>query len=284
MNQEILFGKKLEEVRRLAASQGAEIALTQIDSCFAELKLSDEQSKMVQDYLLTKGVHMVVDESMLGEVKASLQDISKDPTGAGDENSSENPEETEGSEEELSRPEFDYLKQYMEELEELPDYTDGQKIAYAMSAMAGDKTAQNKLVEAYLKEVPQIARIYTGQGVDIGDLIGEGNVALATGVTLLGSQEKPEECEGLLIKLVMDAMEEIIKETRDSDEVYSKAVDLCNRIAAKAEDYYSMMGKKASIQELAKMEHVSAKSIRDAMRISGFQIDLIEPEQTSEEE
>ena len=53
---------------------------------------------------------------------------------------------------------------------------------------------------------------HAGQGVFLEDLIGEGNVALTMGVTMLGSLEEPSEAEGMLAKMMMDAMEEYIEE------------------------------------------------------------------------
>lgn len=81
-----------------------------------------------------------------------------------------------------------------------------------MSAMAGDSLAQEKLCTAYLPQVVDVAKLYAGQGVYLEDLIGEGNVAVAMGVKMLGALEKPSEAEGMLGKMMMDAMEDYISE------------------------------------------------------------------------
>jgi RNA polymerase primary sigma factor len=165
---------------------------------------------------------------------------------------------------------------YLDELEMLPEYSDGEKRAYTIQAMAGEKDARSKLTEVYLKDVVQIAKIYNGQGVLIEDLIGEGNVALAAAVTMLDSQEKPEDCEGMIVKYVMDAMEELIKENNDSSEVSDKALARVNNIFEKADKLSKEYARKVTVEELCEEEHLSRKAVIDAIRISGFAIDSIE--------
>ena len=89
----------------------------------------------------------------------------------------------------LTREEQDYLSEYLKSIAEIGIVSEGEKEAILLSAMAGDEDAQMRLTEVYLKEVPEIAKLYAGQGVYLEDLIGEGNVALTIGVSMLGSQE-----------------------------------------------------------------------------------------------
>lgn len=171
MNKEILFAKTLEEVRKTAKEQGNCISEEQVKDAFAELDLSGEQLQMVFDYLLKHkigiGQPMDPDEFLTDEEK-------------------------------------DYLQEYLDEVAELPTYTDGEKLAFAMSAMAGEADAQQRLIEIHLADVAEIAKLYAGQGVLLEDLVGEGNLALSFGVTMLGSLEKPQEVEGMLGKMIMD--------------------------------------------------------------------------------
>lgn len=125
----------------------------------------------------------------------------------------------------LSEEEVDYLKMYEEELAAMEAVTDGQREAILVSAMAGETDAQKRLVEIYLPQVIEISKLYTGQGVYIEDLVGEGNLALAQGVTMLGCLEHAREAEGMLMKMVMDAMEELIQEDLTEKDIVKKAID-----------------------------------------------------------
>jgi len=88
----------------------------------------------------------------------------------------------------------------------------------------------------YLKDVVEIAKLYAGQGVFLEDLIGEGNVALAFGTGMLGSLEKPEEAQGMLAKMMMDAMEEYIAENASAEKADQKMVDKVNKVTEKAKE------------------------------------------------
>ncbi|MCR4618124.1 MAG: hypothetical protein K5669_08070 [Lachnospiraceae bacterium] len=248
MDKEVLFAKTLNEVKKAAKEDGNYVSEEDLKEAFKELELDDSRLIMVKEYLEAQKIKV----------------------------GGEKPSADETAEEEFSPADLNFLQMYLDELELLPEYNDGEKRAYTMQAMAGDKEAQKKLTEMYLKDVVQISKIYNNQGVLIEDLIGEGNLALAGAVTMLDSQEKPEDCEGMIIKYVMDAMEELIKENNDSAEVSDKALKRVNEIFEKADRLSKEYNRKITVEELCEESHVSRKAVVDAIRISGFKIDSIE--------
>ena len=141
--------------------------------------------------------------------------------------------------------------------------------------MAGEAEAQQKLVQGYLRDVVDIAKLYTGQGVFLEDLIGEGNVALAMGAGMLGSLEKPSEAQGMLAKLMMDAMEDYIQENAASAKTDRKVADKVNLVADKARELAEELHRKVTPEELARETGLSLKAIQDACRMSGFKIEDI---------
>lgn len=242
MDQEIWFAKTLEQVKKQAREQGGCIGEEQVREAFKELGLSEEQFRLVYEYL------------------------EKQKIGIGE------PVDTD---EYLTEGERSYLQKYLEDLAALPVYTQGQIEGYTIAAMAGEADAQAKLVEIYLKDVADIAKLYTGQGVLLEDLIGEGNLALTFGTGMLGSLERPEEAQGMLAKMVMDAMEEFIQENASHEKTDRKAADQVNKVADKARELAEELHRKVTPEELAEETGFSVKSIRDAMRMSGFKIDDI---------
>lgn len=243
MNKEVIFAKTLEQVRALAKEQANCVSEEQVRDAFAELELDNDQLQMVFDYLV------------------------KHKVGIGEP---VNPDEY------LSDEERDYLQDYLNELNQLPIYSVGEVEAYTISAMAGDGRAQNKLVEAYLKDVVEIAKLYAGQGVFLEDLIGEGNVALAFGVGMLGSLESPAEAQGMLGKMMMDAMEEYIAENASNEKTDQKIADKVNLVSDKAKELAEELHRKVTVEELSQETGMSVKAITDAVRMSGFQIEYIE--------
>lgn len=241
-NQEILFARTLEQVREQAAEQGGVISEEQVREAFDELSLSEQQLQLVFDYL------------------------KKHKIGLGEK---PKPEEY------LSQEERDYLKEYRRQLAHTEKVSDGQRQATTLSAMAGERQAQQQLIHLYLPQVAEIAQLYVGQGVFLEDLIGEGNVALTTGVTMLGCLEHPDEAEAMLVRLIMDSMEESIAQYAAQEEKDREMMSKVNLVAEKAREMAKDLRRKVTVRELAEETGMSLKSIEDAVRISGFAIEDI---------
>lgn len=245
MNKELLFAQTLEKVKSIAKEQGNCISEEQVRAEFAALEMNNEQLQMVFDYLVKHKVGI------------------NEPVNVDDY---------------LTDEERNYLQDYLDEIELLPTYTDGEKEAITLSAMAGDLDAQGRLTEIYLPDVIEIAKLYTGQGVLLEDLIGEGNVALAVGVTMLGCLEKPAEAQGMLGKMIMDAMEEYIAENGENEKADRKVADKVNKVMEAAKELAETLRRKVTVEELSEESKMSEKSIREAIRFSGNAIEYIEDE------
>jgi len=72
----------------------------------------------------------------------------------------------------------DSTKLYLNEIKKAPLLDKYTEKALAEKALAGDKEAQNMLVESNLRFVVQVAKQYQGMGVELEDLIGYGNLGL----------------------------------------------------------------------------------------------------------
>lgn len=242
MDKEILFAKKLEQIKELAKEQNNCISEEQIKEAFTELDFTKEQLNMVYQYLHQQkiGVGKPVD------LDEYLEDEEKD-----------------------------YLAVYLEELRTLEQVSEGEKEAITLSSMAGDGDAQNKLVEIYLPDVVEIAKLYAGQGVYLEDLIGEGNMALAMGVTMLGALEHASEAQGMLGRLIMDAMEEYITGNAEESKKSKKIADKVNKVANLANELSEELHRKVTVQELMEETGMSRKAIEDAIRMSGGKIEAL---------
>lgn len=243
MNKEVLFAQTLEQVRKLAKEQGNCVSEQQVQEAFAALDLDNDQLQLVFDYLV------------------------KHKVGIGQP---VNPDDY------LTDEERDYLQDYLDEIAQLPTYSAGEKEAYTISAMAGDVSAQSRLIEMHLGDVVEIAKLYAGQGVFLEDLIGEGNVALSFGVGMLGSLEHASEAEGMLGKMIMDAMEDYIAEHASNEKADLKVVAKVNKVADKARELAEDLQRKVTVAELAAETGMSEKYIMEAVKMSGFQIEDIE--------
>lgn len=243
MDKEILFAQTLEKVKQSAKEQGNCISEEQLRAAFKELELKEEQFDLIIEYLEKHKIG-------IGEPVA-LEDY-------------------------LTEEEVSYLDNYLEELKLLETVSEGEKEAITLSAMAGDIQAQARLIEIYLPQVVEIAKLYSGQGVYLEDLIGEGNVAVAAGVTMLGCLEHVSEAQGMLGRLVMDAMENYITDNLEDDRAKKAVADKVNRVAELSRELAESLQKKVSVEELAEETELSKETILEAVRMSGGNIEYIE--------
>lgn len=246
MNKELLFAKTLEKVKDIAKDQGNCISEDQVQKEFEVLGLNNDQLQMVYDYLVKHKIG-------IGQ-PVNIDDY-------------------------LSEEEKDYLQTYLDEIAALPQVSAGEKEAITLSAMAGDPDAQGRLTEIYLPDVVEIAKLYTGQGVLLEDLIGEGNVAVAIGVTMLGCLENASEAQGMLGKMIMDAMEDYIQETASNEKADQKIVDKVNKVMDAARELSDELKRKVTIEELMQETGMSRNKIMEAIRFSSNNIEYIEVEE-----
>lgn len=241
--EQLLFAQILEQLKETARLQENMLTSGQIQEAFEEMNLDEAQLALIHEYL-------------------QKNNIGIDEPGKPDEN--------------LTDEDMNYLNIYLEELKELPTISDGEKRAVMMSAAAQDMTACNKLVEIFLPQVVEIAKLYAGQGALVEDLIGEGNVALTAAVTMLDCVESIDEIEGFLGKMIMDAMQDYIGEDSDSRGVDEQILEKVNRIHDKAKEMAEELLRKVSVAELAKEMEIEEEEIFEAIRLSANHMDYIE--------
>ena len=74
------------------------------------------------------------------------------------------------------------LAMYLKEINKIPMISHEEEVELAQKAQAGDTVAKNKLVNANLRFVVNVAKKYQNHGLDLTDLISEGNIGLLTAV------------------------------------------------------------------------------------------------------
>lgn len=245
MREEVTFAKTLEEICRLGKGQGGLVREEQVREAFAGagMEFGPQQLSLVYDYLKTKKIG-------IGE-----------PVDPFDY---------------LSEEESDYLDSYLKELEALPEVTDGEKEAITLSAMAGDIDAKQKLIEVFLPQVVEIAKLYAGQGAYLEDLIGEGNVALTMAVEMLDCAENALAAQGTVASMIMEAMENHISENVEEKKAGEKMAGRANDVLDRAKEMAEELGRKVTIAELSEETGMSEEKIREAVRITADNIDYLD--------
>ncbi|MDR3114860.1 MAG: sigma-70 family RNA polymerase sigma factor, partial [Treponema sp.] len=71
---------------------------------------------------------------------------------------------------------------YLKEINRIPLLTRAEEETTARAAASGSPAARNKLINANLRFVVNVAKKYQGQGLPLSDLISEGNVGLLNAI------------------------------------------------------------------------------------------------------
>ena len=131
MREEQIFAKTLEELSALAKEQGNMLSEEQVTEAFdkAKLNLGEPQLEMIFAYLKNKKIG-------IGQPA--------DPFDY------------------MTQEEIDYLEEYLKAVQAGADVTDGVKEAVLLSAMAGDADAKHRMIEIFLPQVAEIAKLYAG--------------------------------------------------------------------------------------------------------------------------
>jgi RNA polymerase primary sigma factor len=95
-------------------------------------------------------------------------------------------DEEEGAENEIlddiSELADDSVRMYLREIGKIPLLTSAEEVDLAKKILQGDKRAKDRLAEANMRLVVSIAKKYIGRGLDLLDLIQEGNTGLMRAV------------------------------------------------------------------------------------------------------
>lgn len=245
MKEQFEFAKALEKICALAGQQGGMIRKEQVEETLrdAGISLGDTQLGLVYDYLKTKKIG-------IGEPA--------DPF------------------EYLTKQEVDYLEAYLEETRALADVSEGEKEAIALSAMAKDPDAKRRLIEIFLPQVAEFAKLYAGQGVYLDDLIGEGNVALTMAVEMLDCAENAQAAFGNIASMIMEAMETYIADNASEKKTGDRLAQEANDVMEKAKELAEELGRKVTVAELAEESGLTQEKIREAVRITADNIDYLD--------
>ncbi|MDX1302816.1 RNA polymerase sigma factor RpoS [Photobacterium sp.] len=76
----------------------------------------------------------------------------------------------------------DVIQLYLREIAHKPLLTKKEEILYSRKSLTGDMAAKKVMIESNLRLVVSIAKKYRGSGMQLSDLIDEGNIGLITAV------------------------------------------------------------------------------------------------------
>ncbi len=159
------------------------------------------------------------------------------------------------------------LAMYLKDINKVPMLSHEEEIELAKKAQAGDKAAKNRLVNANLRFVVNVAKKYQNHGLDLTDLISEGNIGLLTAV------DKFDVTKGyhFISYAVWWIRQSILKAICEKSRPIRLPLNRANELV-QIEHAKKVIGSKKSEQqefeEIAAMLNMDASHVRDMVNIS----------------
>ncbi len=165
------------------------------------------------------------------------------------------------------------LAMYLKEINKIPMISHEEELVLAEKAQSGDAAAKNKLVNANLRFVVNVAKKYQNHGLDLSDLISEGNIGLLTAV------EKFDASKGyhFISYAVWWIRQSILKAVCEKSRAIRLPLNRANELV-QIEHARKVVGTKKTEQqeyeEIGAMLNMDASHVRDMINISREMVSL----------
>lgn len=236
----------LEAVREKARANQNRISIGEILTCFSHMELGEEQIHRIYQYLEEQQI-MLEDYEIHDTRSVSVGE----PALTGEEKA--------------------YFQMYLEDLKAVAPCEAGEEAILVQHLLSGDESAQNRLIEGNLHRVLEMARNRAGQGVLIGDLVQEGNMALVTAIEEYqdaGVRITGEPFAAFLERKVGAALEALLQEQRGYSQTGARMAADANRLLTLVKELEEELGRAATLAELAEKMQLPEAYVEEVMRIS----------------
>ncbi|MEI7818666.1 MAG: RNA polymerase sigma factor RpoD [bacterium] len=161
----------------------------------------------------------------------------------------------------------DSVRLYLREIGKIPLITGEEEVVLAKRIQQGDKSAKDALAEANMRLVVSIAKKYIGRGLDLLDLIQEGNTGLLRAV------EKFDYTKGFKFSTyatwwIRQAITRAIADQARVIRIPVHMVETINKLIRTQRRLTSELGREPSPEELAKEMEMDVEKVLHIQKIS----------------
>ncbi len=256
------FREKLQQILNLALENDGKISTAQIQDFFRGEPLTEEQMKLVYDFVLSKKI--IVD----GYTKES---------GETEENGANQTEIPWSPEEQR------WLETYMEDVDAIRPEKEGEWIQLLRGLAEQDTGSSRRLTELLLPAVVELAKSMYTEGVHLADIVQEGSLGLVLAVEELqaepllaqfGSEEDRlrEAVHRSIRKSVRENILAMLEEQTDvhvrDRKFVEKVEDLKEGVSTLKEEY----GRKVYLDEVADFMSISEEEAMNILHLAGEEV------------
>lgn len=160
----------------------------------------------------------------------------------------------------------DSVRLYLREIGKIPLLTAEEELALAQRVVAGDKRAKDKMAEANMRLVVSIAKRYVGRGLDLLDLIQEGNTGLLRAV------EKFDPDKGFKFSTyatwwIRQAITRAIADQARTIRIPVHMVETINKLLRTQRRLTQELNREPSNEEIAEAMEIEVEKVEHIMKI-----------------
>lgn len=266
----LTFEEKLSKLLELAKSKKNVLDEREVLDAFAGEELTPEKLDRIYDFLDKKHV----------DVLKMSNDDDMDPDLFSEDEDADPEDEIDVEHIDLSVPQGigvdDPVRMYLKEIGKVPLLSPDEEIELAKKIELGDEEAKKKLAESNLRLVVSIAKRYAGRGMQLLDLIQEGNLGLIKAVEKF-DYRKGYKFSTYATWWIRQAITRAIADQARTIRIPVHMVETINRLVRTQRQLVQKLGREATPEELAKELNMPVERVREIMKISQDPVSLETP-------
>ena len=170
----------------------------------------------------------------------------------------------------------DPVRLYLKEIGKIPLLTPGEEEELAKRIEDGDEKAARRLAEANLRLVVSVAKRYAGRGMQLLDLIQEGNLGLMRAVEKF-DYKKGYKFSTYATWWIRQAITRAIADQGRTIRIPVHMVETINRVIRISRQLTQEYGREPRPEEIAERMDISPERVREIMRFSMEPVSLETP-------
>lgn len=165
------------------------------------------------------------------------------------------------------------LKTYLKQMGSIPMLTRDEELFYAEAAANGDDRAKQKLVESNLRLVVSVAKKYSNSGLDLLDLIQEGNLGLMKAVEKF-EYKRGHKFSTYATWWIRQGITRAIADTGRMIRLPVHMIETVNKMFSEIKQFVNEHGREPDVKELSKIMKMSPDKIKELIQISKIPISM----------
>ena len=266
----LTFEEKLSKLLELAKSKKNVLDEKEVLDAFAGEELTPEKLDRIYDFLDKKHV----------DVLKMSNDDDMDPDLFSEDEDADPEDEIDVEHIDLSVPEGigvdDPVRMYLKEIGKVPLLSPDEEIELAKKIELGDEEAKKKLAESNLRLVVSIAKRYAGRGMQLLDLIQEGNLGLIKAVEKF-DYRKGYKFSTYATWWIRQAITRAIADQARTIRIPVHMVETINRTIRTSRQLTQSLGREPSAAEIAEVMKMPVQRVEEILKIAMDPISLETP-------